>query len=36
VDVDGALHHRIGRLGIHEVEDRMDDLITADAEDGCA
>ena len=36
VDMDGALHHGVGSLGVHQVEDRVDDLIAADAEDGGA
>src|SRR5687767_8354002 len=36
MDVHGALDYVVGRLGIHYVEDRMDDLVTADAEQGGA
>ena len=30
VNVNGPLNHRIRRLGIHDVEDRVNGLITAD------
>jgi hypothetical protein len=33
VDVDGALHHRVGGFSVHEVEDRMNHLVTTDPED---
>jgi len=32
--VHGAPKRRVGRLGIHDVENAVDDLVAADAEDG--
>src|SRR5882757_543087 len=32
MDVRGALHHGVGRLGVHEGQDGVDHLVAADAE----
>ena len=36
MDVHGSLHDRIGGLGIHEVQDTVDNLITASPQNGGA
>ena len=36
VDVHGALQRRVGGVGVHDVEERVDGFVAAGAEDGGA
>jgi len=36
VNVHGPLDHRVRCLGVHDIQDGMDDLVASDAEDGCS
>ena len=31
-----ALHHRVGRLGVHNIENAVDDLVACDSQEGGA
>src|SRR5262249_14456370 len=36
MNVHRALHHCVGRLGVHNIENAMDDLVTCESEEGGA
>src|SRR5262249_4655153 len=36
MNVHRALHHRVGRLGVHNIENAVNDLVTFEAEEGGA
>src|SRR5262245_66628688 len=36
MDVHRPLHHCVGGLGVHQIEDRVDDLVAAHAKNRCA
>src|SRR5690348_11574687 len=36
MNVHRALHHRVGRLGVHNIENAVDDLVTCESQEGGA